>query len=161
MSARGTAGHPAQWPPHIQERYGVRAAARWVPWALGALLALFLVVVTAVGWRLSTPAIDAGIEAYRTVSDEHIDITYVVARREELAATCVLRARAEDGFDVGYATVELPVASGRTVHTFAMRTAYRALVAELLGCGQDGPPPGIPGAQFRPGVTPPEQPWSP
>ncbi len=56
-----------------------------------------------------------------------------------------------DGFDVGYAVVELPPAQGRTYHTFEMRTAYRALVGELLGCGLMAPPPGIPGAQFRPG----------
>jgi hypothetical protein len=73
----------------------------------------------------------------------------------------VLRARAEDGFDVGYATVELPAESGLTLHEFQMRTAYRALVGELVGCGLDGPPPGIPGAQFRPGVEAPDQPWSP
>jgi hypothetical protein len=73
----------------------------------------------------------------------------------------VLRARAEDGFDVGYIVEELPAAQGRTNHTVELRTAYRAIVGELVGCGLSGPPPGLPGAQFRPGVTPPQQPWAP
>ncbi len=161
MAAAGTAGSPEQWPAHIRERYGVRRRPRWVTPVLAALAALVVVVATWVAWTLSRPAIDAGIRSYRTVADDRIDIRFAVDRRDRSSATCVLRSRAEDGFDVGYATVQLPPASGRTVHDYRMRTAYRALVAEVVGCGIDGPPPGIPGTQFRPGVTPPEQPWTP
>ena len=110
--------------------------------------------------RVSFPAIDAGVLSYKTVSDERMTIGYEVERRDTNPATCVLRARAMDGFDVGYAVVELPPARGRTTHTFEMRTAYRALVGELVGCGLGVPPPGIPGAQFRPGVLAPIQPWT-
>ena len=109
---------------------------------------------------MSNPAIDAGVLSYKTVSDERMTIGYEIERRDTNPATCVLRARAMDGFDVGYAVVELPPARGRTTHTFEMRTAYRALVGELVGCGLDVPPPGIPGAQFRPGVLAPIQPWT-
>jgi hypothetical protein len=161
MSAPGTAGDPSSWPAHIRARYGVRERGRWVPWLIGGLGLVFVVAVTLVGWRVANPAIDAGIVAYVTVAEDHMDLRFDVARREAGPATCVLRARAEDGFDVGYATVDLPPAQGRTTHDFAMRTAYRGFVGELLGCGLDGPPPGIPGAQFRPGVVPPEQPWTP
>ena len=120
-----------------------------------------LAVVTVLGVQLSNPAIAAGVLTYRTVSDDRMTIEFEVERRRTSPATCVLRARAEDGFDVGYAIVELPPAQGRTYHTFELRTAYRALVGELLGCGVDGPPPGIPGAQFRPGTVAPVQPWTP
>ncbi len=120
----------------------------------------FLALVLFLGVRLSNTAIEAGVLTYDTVSDERMSITYEIQRRDETPATCVLRARAPDGFDVGYAVVELPPAQGRTRHTFQMATAYRALVGELLGCGLDEAPPGIAGAQFRPGVVPPEQPWS-
>lgn len=127
---------------------------------VGLGLAL-LGVVTFLGVRLSHAAIDAGVLTYRTVSDERMTIGYEVERRRTSPATCVLRARARDGFDVGYAVVELPPAQGRTYHTFEMGTAYRALVGEMVGCGLDGPPPGIPGAQFRPGTVAPVQPWTP
>ncbi len=161
MSEQRTAGHPSQWPPHVRERYGITDRPAWVPWAIGLLGVAFLGVVTFLGWRLSTPAIDAGVTAYTTVSDDHMTISYEVHRREEVGATCVLRARAPDGFDVAYAVVELPDAQGRTTHDFELRTAYRALVGDLVGCGISGPPPSIPGAQFRPGIVPPEQPWTP
>jgi hypothetical protein len=161
MSPTRTAGHPSQWPPHIRERYGVTDRPGWVPAALIVLGLGFLAFVTFLGLRLSNPAIDAGVLSYRTVTDERMTIGFEVQRRETSPATCVLRARAMDGFDVGYAVVELPPAQGRTNHTLEMRTAYRALVAELLGCGLNGPPPGIPGAQFRPGIVAPVQPWNP
>lgn len=161
MSPTRTAGHPSQWPPHIRERYGVTDRPGWVPAALIVLGLGFLAFVTFLGLRLSNPAIDAGVLSYKTVTDERMTIGFEVQRRETSPATCVLRARAMDGFDVGYAVVELPPAQGRTNHTLEMRTAYRALVGELLGCGLNGPPPGIPGAQFRPGIVAPVQPWTP
>ena len=161
MSPTRTAGHPSQWPPHIRERYGVTDRPGWVPAALIVLGLGFLAFVTFLGLRLSNPAIDAGVLSYKTVTDERMTIGFEVQRRETSPATCVLRARAMDGFDVGYAVVELPPAQGRTNHTLEMGTAYRGLVGELLGCGLNGPPPGIPGAQFRPGIVAPVQPWTP
>ncbi len=160
MSPARTAGHPTQWPPHIRQRYGITDRPRWVPAALIGVGLAFLAFVTFLGLRLSNPAIDAGVLSYATVSDERMTIGYEVQRRDTTPAICVLRARARDGFDVGYAVVELPPDQGRTYHTLEMRTAYRALVGELVGCGLDAPPPGIPGAQFRPGVVAPVQPWT-
>lgn len=161
MSHPSTVGHPSQWPAHIRARYGVTERPRWVPVAIAVLGVAFLAAVAAVGWRLSNPQIRAGVLSYDTVADDRMEIQIQVARRAVTPATCVVRARAGDGFDVGYATVSLPPAQGTTVHTYQLRTAARALVGELLGCGLDGPPPGIAGAQFRPGVVPPEQPWTP
>lgn len=152
--------HP-EWPDHIRARYGVVDRPRWVAPVLAAILVVAVVVTTVVGWRLANPRIDAGVFGYRTVSDDRLDLRFVVVRRTPAPATCVVRARAADGFDVAYTVVELPAAQGRTSHEVQLRTAYRALVGELLGCGLDGLPPGIAGAQFRPGVVPPEQPWTP
>lgn len=160
MASPRNAGHPEQWPEHIRARYGVSDRPRWLPAALVALLVVAVAAASVLAWQLLNPAIAAGVTSYITVSDDRMDIRFQVERRDEGPATCVLRARAEDGFDVGYATVELPAESGRTAHEYSMGTAYRALVGELLGCGLDGPPPGIPGAQFRPGVDPPPQPWT-
>lgn len=159
MAPARTAGPPSQWPEHIRERYGITGRPRWAPVAVIALGVAFVTLVLVLGVRLSNAAIDAGVLAYETVSDDHMTIVYEVERRDQAPATCVLRARARDGFDVGYAIVALPPAQGRTTHTFEMATVSRALVGELLGCGLDEPPPGIPGAQFRPGSVPPPQPW--
>jgi hypothetical protein len=161
MTRAGTAHRPDQWPEHIRERYGVSDRPRWLPAALATLVVVAVAVAAVLAWQLANPAIAAGVTSYSTVADDHMRIGFEVQRREQDRATCVLRARAEDGFDVGYATVSLEPASGTTLHEFEMRTAYRALVGELLGCGSDGPPDGIPGAQFRPGVEAPVQPWTP
>jgi hypothetical protein len=152
--------HP-EWPEHIRARYGVVDRPRWVPAVLAAILVVAALGTTVVGWRLANPRIDAGVFGYGTVSDERLDLRFEVVRRTYSPATCVVRARAADGFDVAYAVLELPAAQGRTSHDVRLRTAYRALIGELLGCGLDGPPPGIAGAQFRPGVVPPQQPWTP
>lgn len=155
---------PSQWPAHIQQRYGVRSRSRsrsrWLGLALAALGVGFAAVVTVHGWRIANPPIAAGLRTYQIVADDHVVIDFQVHRTEQASATCVLRARAEDGFDVAYAVVDLPAAQGRTEHSFDLRTAYRALVAEVLGCGVDSPPASAPGAQYRPGVVPPEQPWT-
>lgn len=161
MSGPGTTGGPTQWPEHIRARYGVTDRPRWVTPLLVCLGVLMTVVASVMAYQLSDPAIAAGVVGYSTVADDHMSIQFQLQRRDPATATCVLRARAEDGFDVAYATVELPVGEGRTTHAFELRTAYRALVGELLGCGVDGPPADVPGAQFRPGVVPPEQPWTP
>lgn len=160
MDARVKVSDPDTWPEHIRARYGVRPRPWWRVPLLVTLGVGLLAAVTLVGVRLSQPAISAGLSTYE-IADDHVRISFETQRREATPATCVLRARSEDGFDVGYAVVELPAGSGRALHTYQLRTAYRALVAELLGCGTAGVPPGIPAAQFRPGVLPPAQPWSP
>lgn len=160
MTAPVTAGQPTSWPAHIRDRYGVTERPRWVVPALLLLGLAGVIVATAMAAQLVNPPIAAGVSAYKTISDDHMAVEFQVQRRNSAPATCVLRARAEDGFDVAYAVVELPADQGRTVHTYDLRTAYRPFVAELLGCSVDGPPQDVAGAQFRPGVVPPEQPWT-
>lgn len=157
MTHSRTATPPAQWPPHIRARYGVGPRRWWVPVALVGLGLLFATAVAVMGWRIATPALAAGVHSYDTLSDTQMEITIDLERREAVPANCVLRARASDGFDVGYQVVTLPPATGRTRHTWVLPTAYRALVGELLGCASQGLPPGVVGGQFRPGVLPPGQ----
>jgi hypothetical protein len=154
-------GSPATWPEHIRARYGVRERPRWLPALLLLIGAAAAALATLMAFQLSDPAVAAGVTGYSTLADDHMQIEFQLQRRDASPATCVLRARAEDGFDVGYAVVELPDGQGRTNHIYQLRTAYRALVGEMLGCGVDGPPPDVPAAAFRPGVVPPEQPWTP
>jgi hypothetical protein len=155
------AADPTQWPEHIRARYGVSERSRWRPVLLAGLGIAFAAAVTVVGWRIANPPIDSGLTAYDIVADDHVAITFEVQRTESSPASCTVRARAEDGFDVGYAVVALPPAEGLTTHSYDLRTAYRALIGELLGCGIDGPPAGVPPAQYRPGAVPPTQPWMP
>lgn len=160
MIAPGTSAHPETWPPHIRERYGVTRRPRWIiPVALVAALGA---VIVSIAWvrDLTNPRVAAGIAAYQTLSDDHMVIEFQVQRRDSTPVVCAIRARATDGFDVGYAVVDVPAGQGRTTHTYDLRTAYRGFVGELLGCGVDELPANTPGAKFRPGVVPPEQPWT-
>ncbi len=157
----GSAGRPGQWTPEIRARYGVRERPRWLIAMAAFAAACLLAIGTWYAWERANPDITAGLSTFRVISDDHVEITFDVVRELAKPAVCVVRARAVDGFDVGYAEVALPAQSGRTTHTYQLRTAYRALVAELLGCGLGGAPAGLPGPQFRPGVLPPEQPWTP
>ena len=159
MSAPVKAGHHSTWPEHIRARYGVSDRPRWVLPVLVVVGIGAAVAATAMVAQLASPPIAAGITNYVTLADDHMLIEFQVQRRDPTPATCVLRARARDSFDVGYAVVELPTAEGRTSHSFDMRTAYRPFVGELLGCSIDRPPD-VSGSQFRPGVVPPEQPWT-
>lgn len=160
MAAPGTAGRSTQWPEHIRARYGVTRRPRWVAPLLLVIGLLAVGVAATFVWQLANPAVAAGIVSYRTVADDHTIIDFQVQRTRATEVTCVLRTRADDGYDVGYAVVTVPAGQGRTEHSFDMRTAYRGFVGELLGCAADGPPEGVAPAQFRPGVVPPEQPWT-
>lgn len=152
---------PRTWPPEIRARYGVGTRPGWVLPA-AALGAVLVGLLTFLGVQTLRSGISAGLASFGVEADDHVTISFAVRRPEPVPATCVLRARAEDGFDVGYAVVRLPAAQGHTGHTFELRTAYRALIGELLGCAAgDQPPADAPPAQFRPGVVPPEQPWTP
>jgi hypothetical protein len=134
---------------------------RWRPALFGALVVVLATVVVLVGWRAANPSVKGAVSAYTTVSDTRMDLTLEVVRRTQEPVTCVLRARASDSSDVGYAVVRIPAGLGPTRINYQMATAYRGLVAELLACAPGGVPAGVAGAQFRPGVLPPTQPWRP
>ena len=161
MEQRTRVTDPQSWSPQIRQRYGVGGRPRWLLPAAG-FGALMLALTAFLGYRTLQSEISAGLASFAVESDEHVQLSFAVRRAEAVPATCVVRARAQDGFDVGYAVVALPAAAGHTGHTYELRTAYRAIVGELLGCAVgDQPPASVPPAQFRPGVVPPEQPWSP
>jgi hypothetical protein len=149
---------PTTWPPEIRARYGI-TGRRWQPAVFIVLGLAFAAVVAGLGWRAANPDVKGVISAYATISDTRMDMTLDVMRRTDEPVTCVLRARASDSSDVGYALVEVPAGRGQAQVRYRMATAYRALVGELLGCAPGGIPAGVAGAQFRPGVLPPTQPW--
>lgn len=162
MSSTQTAtpGSPASWPPAIRARYGI-GQRRWRPLVFALLGVGFAIAVAVLGWRVSTPAVKGAVAAYVTVSDDRMDLTLEVQRRTDEPISCAIRARASDGFDVGYAVLDLPGGPGMSRTDYRMATAYRALVGELLGCAVGQLPDSVTGAQFRPGVLPPSQPWRP
>lgn len=161
MPAAISARQPQDWPEHIRVRYGVTHRKRWAPVALVLLGAAFTLAVLFVGWRLAYPPVSTAVVSYATRADDHLSLTLQVVRRKDVPVECAVRARSIDGFDVAYAVVGLPAGIGDTRVTYELRTSSRAFLGELVGCGVGTTPPGTVGAQFRPGVLPPAQPWTP
>jgi hypothetical protein len=156
-----TTGDPKTWPEEIRIRYGVRAHRPWIRIVLAAAAPALGLALTWWAWQGAHPTVSAGVTTYETLADDHLRIDFTIQRRSPVAVTCILRARSADGFDVAYTSLDLPAAVGTTQHAVDLRTAGRARIGELLGCGVGSAPTGVPGAQFRPGVLPPPQPWQP
>lgn len=148
-------------PPHLQARYGVGRRSGWA-WVWGGLaVAVFVLAIAFVAFQLAAPKIDGKLLAWDDSADDHVRVTFEVARPDGETAYCVVRAQDSSRVDVGYAVVEVPAGPGYAQTTYALRTIAPAYVVELLGCGPDNPPARVPPEQFPPGVVPPDQPWTP
>lgn len=139
-------------------RYGTDRRSRVGAVAVGVVVALFLLVVAVVGWKLATPAVSSAVLRFEVVSDSQVTVTFEVHRRGSGPTVCVLRAQGEKHEDVGYATVTITPGRDYLQPTYPLATAARATSADLLGCGQ-GSAPAVDPPQFPPGtVNPPQVP---
>jgi hypothetical protein len=122
-------------PDPLADRYG-----RPSPTRRRVLLALVGLVVAAFGawvvWVVllhGSPEVSAGIQGYDVV-DEHTATAVVDVRLEEgVAATCVVRASAEDKTTVG--ELSFTPTDGRNEVT--VRTERLATTVDLVGCTAD------------------------
>jgi len=147
--------------PELQARYGVGRRSPWA-WIWGALaVAVFAGAMAFVGVQLAAPKIDGKLLAWDDAADDHVLVTFEVARPDGETSYCVLRAQDSSRVDVGYAVAEIPAGEGYVQQTYPLRTIAPAFVVELLGCGPENPPARVLPPQFPPGVVPPDQPWTP
>jgi hypothetical protein len=82
-------------------------------------------------------AVTGTVLHYDSVTDSQVRITFEVVKDGGTPATCVLRARARDGSEVGRATVSVPagpVDQKSVVVTHVLPTTGRPLTGELAGC---------------------------
>jgi hypothetical protein len=142
--------------PDMAARYGVRRANPVAVGVIGVLVVGFVAGVLGLGYRLATPDTQAKLLAFEVVSPQQIDITFEV-RRDSLAETyCVLRARAVDHTDVGYAQFRITPGREYVQLTYPMATYAEATAAEVLDCAA-GAPPRVDPPAFLPGTTNPPQ----
>ena len=123
--------------PHLAERYGTPSRARR-PALVATLAVVAMAGLTWVVWVAvlhGRPAVTSTLVAF-DVQDEHAaSATYTVARRDAgVAASCLLRAYADDHNVVG--ELRVPVDSGPATGTVqsTLRTERRATSVELVGC---------------------------
>jgi len=124
----------------LAERYG---APR--PWRRRATAGLSVVVAVVflgwlawTAWAHSTPEVTSEMETFTVVDEHTVDAVVVVdLRDDDVEATCLLRAFAEDHTTVGELEfVPDPDLGARQRQS--VRTDRRATSLELLGCKADG-----------------------
>jgi hypothetical protein len=114
------------------------------------VLPLLITLVVAVGllvsWSLYRnyvgDTIQSQVTKFQVRSDAEITITFQVVKDGGEPATCIVRARSEDGQEVGRAEVGVP--AGRpgqdsAVVTYTLATSGRAVTGEVYGCAPGAP----------------------
>ncbi|MGD9956164.1 MAG: DUF4307 domain-containing protein [Candidatus Nanopelagicales bacterium] len=142
--------------PEMAERYGVRRTNPVVAGVIGVLVTAFVAAVLGFGYRLATPETQSKLLAFRVLSPQKVEVIFEV-RRDALDETfCVLRARAVDHTDVGYAQVRITPGRDYVQVVYPLATYAEATSAEVLDCAAgDWPRVDPPG--FLPGTTNPPQ----
>ncbi|HEY9391080.1 MAG TPA: DUF4307 domain-containing protein [Mycobacteriales bacterium] len=129
-------------PVRSADRYGRRAGRPGPTWRLAVLVVVVLaaglgVAVTAYH-NLGGPGVSATVTAFTTTS-EYVDITFVVHRDEPgNPAICLVRARSDDGAEVGRAEVAVATEERQTTLTYRLATSDRPVTGEVLGCRYQG-----------------------
>jgi hypothetical protein len=122
----------------LADRYGAPA-----PWRRRALLSASVALAAAflgwLGWTIwaqSTPQVESAMVGYDVVDEHAVAATVRIdLADDDVEATCLLRAFAEDHTVVGELSFA-PTGSGRTEQT--VRTERRATSVQLVGCTAPG-----------------------
>lgn len=122
----------------LADRYGAPA-----PWRRRALLSASVALAAAflgwLGWTIwaqSTPQVESAMVGYDVVDEHAVAATVRIdLADDDVEATCLLRAFAEDHTVVGELSFT-PTGSGRTEQT--VRTERRATSVQLVGCTAPG-----------------------
>jgi hypothetical protein len=129
---------PATAPPGLTDRYGAPSPGRRRV-LVGTVVA---VVVASLGWLAwaawfhATPPVRSELVTWAVVDDHEATATVSVVLQDGVAASCVVRAVAEDHTTVGEVAFE-PVDGSNDV---SVRTERLATSVTLLGCTAEGQP---------------------
>ncbi len=122
----------------LADRYGTRTRRR--PALVAAVVAVVAVAIGALVWIVAgqaAPSVASGELTFTVVDDRTASARFVVDKDDDVAATCTLKAYAEDHTLVGSASFPVePGTSGRVAHDVA--TERRATSVELVGCTAPG-----------------------
>lgn len=122
----------------LADRYG--APSRWRrPVTVGVAVALAVVSLGWLGWTTwfhSTPAVTSDLVSFDVTSDHETRARLDVELGDGVAASCRLRAFAEDHTTVG----ELAFTPVGGTNEVVIRTERRATTVEKLGCTAPGQP---------------------
>lgn len=142
--------------PAMAARYGVKRTNPIAAGVIGLLVIAFVAAVLGFGYRLATPETQSKLLAFRVISPQQVDVIFEVRRNSLDETYCVLRARAIDHTDVGYAQVRITPGRDYVQLTYPLATYAEATSAEVLDCTA-GEPPRVDPPGFLPGTTNPPQ----
>lgn len=142
--------------PEMAARYGVKRTNPLVAGVIGVLVIAFVAAVLGFGYRLATPDTQSKLLAFRVISPQQVDVIFEVRRNSLDETYCVLRARAIDHTDVGYAQVRITPGRDYVQVTYPLATYAEATSAEVLDCAA-GEPPRVDPPGFLPGTANPPQ----
>jgi hypothetical protein len=126
---------PPAAPPGRYGRPPGRRRRRLRAGLLAALAVGFAVVVVLLALRQAGAPVTFTVRTIEVVDDETVRVSWEVARAPGTAAECLVRARGEDGEEVGREEVPVPAADARrTVVSHDLSTSARAVTGEVRSC---------------------------
>ena len=129
---------PPTAPPGLAERYGTPSLVRRrvLVGVVAVVVVGFLGWLAWATWFHSTPAVDSELVTWSVVDEHEATATVSVTLEEGVAASCLVRAVAEDHMTVGELAFE-PVDGTNEV---SVRTEREATSVTLVGCTAEGQP---------------------
>ncbi|MEO3754271.1 DUF4307 domain-containing protein [Streptomyces sp. B6B3] len=104
--------------------------------ATGLVLGVLLLGFTA--WAgasyIAGQDVTGELTGFDVVSDSEVEVSVAVRKPTDEVGVCTIRARAEDGLEVGRADVRFDDDTDRIHRSVTLNTTQRATTAELLGC---------------------------
>ncbi|MGH3662025.1 MAG: DUF4307 domain-containing protein [Micromonosporaceae bacterium] len=141
MPPEASAAGPEFPPGRYGRRRSPRPRRRWASISLTVAAVLFGLAITAQLYQqYGNPEHSSQVLSF-TLAERHVKIRFEVRKPGGEPATCVVRARAKDGAEVGRAEVDIP--AGRpddtsVTVTYTLATSRKPVTGEVAGCGDTG-----------------------
>jgi hypothetical protein len=107
------------------------------------VLAVGVLALAGLAWLLwaalfhANPPIRSTLVGYQVASDTSVSVMFQVVKDPEYSATCVIRARDQEGTEVGRREVGIPLGVREATLTEQLRTTRRAITGEVRDCRLD------------------------
>ena len=115
---------------------------RWF-YALSVIVVVIGIALAYFGYnRFADPAVSGDATAFEIVSSDTVSVQYTVNRADpDEAVACVVRARNQDGAEVGRREVLVPAGAETQVGAKTeVQTSEPAVIGEVFGCSTSVPP---------------------
>jgi hypothetical protein len=116
------------------DRYGIRPAKAWLPYALSFLIIGGIWIIWA-GIHHAEPAVSANLVAFNNQDPRNTEIRYTVTRRDSSReVTCIVTARDIDKVIVGQISDVIPASTGAIERTVTIPSRADAVNAGVDSC---------------------------